>query len=124
MDKTNKQSAKTQKTKRNRSKRNVKVIKSQRNIESMTITVNSEAMDFMFSKMPPQLQNILDYVETFEGGSCSVKDLNTWWISAFMDTDICVQDAVTVLNHYTARFNKSYKGFKPEELNTLFTLTN
>jgi hypothetical protein len=124
MNTKNKQSVKTQTTKRNRSKRNVKVIKSQRNIESMTITVNSEAMDFMFSKMPPQLQNILDYVETFEGGRCTVKDLNTWWISAFMDTDICVQDAVTVLNHYTARFNKSYKGFKPEELNTLFTLTN
>ena len=124
MSTKNKQSVKTQTTKRNRSKRNVKVIKSQRNIESMTITVNSEAMDFMFSKMPPQLQNILDYVETFEGCRCTVKELNTWWISAFMDTDICVQDAVTVLNHYTARFNKSYKGFKPEELNTLFTLTN
>ena len=106
------------------SKRNVKPIRSGGgSFDGMTIIINTKALDYMFDKLPPQLQNIFDHVEVYGNGSMSIKDLNDWWTSAFMDSGKIVQDVPQVLGHYRSKFNKPYKGFKPSELRELYTLT-
>ena len=52
-----------------------------------------------------------------------MKALNDWWIAQFVDTGIYTQDFYQVINHYRVVFRKTYKGFKPEELATLFTIS-
>ena len=107
MSKNNIKSVKTKTT----SKRNVKPINSSGSIERMNLVINSKELDLVFNDLPPQLQNILDHVETYGNGSMSVKELNNWWTSAFIDTGIVVQDAPTVISHYRARIRKTYKGY-------------
>ena len=119
MPNKNTKSVKTQKT----SKRNVKPINSSASIEHMTIVLNSEELDLVFDDLPPQLQNIFDHVETYGNGSMSVKELNQWWDSAFMQTGIVVQDVPQVLSAYRGKFRKTYKGYKPQQLAKLYTLT-
>ena len=107
------------------SKRNVKPIRSGGgSFDGMTIVINTIALDNMFDDLPPQLQNILDHVEVYGNGSMSIKELNDWWVSAFMDSGKIVQDVPQVLGHYRSRFNKPYKGNKPSELRELYTLTS
>ena len=106
------------------SKRNVKPIRSGGgSFEGMTIVINTKALDNMFDDLPPQLQNILDHVEVYGNGSMSIKELNDWWVSAFMDSGKIVQDVPQVLGHYRSKFNKPYKGNQPSELRELYTLT-
>ena len=119
MPNNNTKSVKTQKT----SKRNVKPINSSGSIERMNLVINSKELDLVFNDLPPQLQNILDHVETYGEGSMPVKELNEWWDSAFIQTGIVFQDVPTVISHYRARFRKTYKGYKPEQLAKVFSLT-
>ena len=106
MNTKNKQSVKTQK-----SKRNVKPIRSGGgSYDKMTIVINTIALDNMFDDLPPQLQNIFDHVETYGNGTMSIKELNEWWSSGFMDTGQIVQDVPTVLQAYKGKFRKAYKG--------------
>ena len=121
MNTKTKQSAKTQKA----SKRNVKPIRSGGgSYDKMTIVINTIALDDVFDDLPPQLQNIFDHVETYGNGSMSVKELNEWWDSAFMQTGEVVQDVPTVLKAYKGKFRKAYKGYKPSQLAELYTLTS
>tara|TARA_R100001230_G_C5484486_1_gene34408 strand:+ start:135 stop:497 length:363 start_codon:yes stop_codon:yes gene_type:complete len=118
-DKTSKQSAKTQKT----SKRILKPAKGSVSMANQTFSVDSNAMDIMFNAMPSQLQQALNKAELAPNNSINMKELNDWWIAEFIDTGIYTQDFFTVINHYRLIFRKTYKGFKPEELATLFTIS-
>ena len=119
MPNNNTKSAKTQKT----SKRTLKPIKGKINMDKNTFSVDSDAMDILFNAMPSQLQQALHKAEIAPNNSINMKELNDWWIAEFVDTGIYTQDFYTVINHYRARFTKTYKGFKPEELATLFTIS-
>tara|TARA_R110000744_G_scaffold244511_1_gene361368 strand:+ start:181 stop:540 length:360 start_codon:yes stop_codon:yes gene_type:complete len=119
MNTKTKQSAKTQKT-----KRILKPVKNQSiSMDKQTFTAYPDAMDIMFSALPSQLQQALDKAECSPNCSINMKALNDWWIAQFVDTGIYTQDFYQVINHYRAVFRKTYKGFKPEELATLFTIS-
>ena len=119
--KTTKQTAQSPKAK---TKRVLKPVKNQSiSMDKQTFTANSDAMDTMFSALPSQLQQALDKAECSPNCSINMKVLNDWWIAQFVDTGIYTQDFYQVINHYRAVFRKTYKGFKPEELATLFTIS-
>jgi len=119
MSNNNTKSVKTKTT----SKRILKPVKGGASMDKQTFSVDSSAMDVLFNAMPSQLQQALDKTEMSPNNSINMKELNDWWISEFVDTGIYAQDFYTVINHYRAKFTKTYKGFKPEELATLFTIS-
>jgi len=125
MNTKNKQSVKTQKTNEATKfvTRNLKAVKGSRAKETQSLTVDPHAMDVMFNAMPSQLQQALNKAELAPNHSINLKVLNDWWIAEYIDTGIFVQDVYIVLAAYVARFRKTYKGFKPEELATLFTIS-